>query len=226
MRHGATSFPTNGRSGCGPRSRSFTIFIQPSSFFSCWPDRLLSFSTALAFTSRLLSRARRRFSARRRWLGWSEQLQRHSRGRDQRLPAREIRNILGHERRPRVRRFQSDQCVSEVMYEPDLAEERSGAAHQNSCLNPCLRGRQQEVTEVAVPRAQSIQSAFVSGSAGSGVKLGSDNRGQNRTLEEPRILAQPFVFFSADEADVDRGIEENRAGGKRGHFFKVGARPN
>jgi len=60
---------------------------------------------------------------------------------------------------------------------------------------------------------------------GTGVEFGGDDRGQDGTLEDPGVLAQPEKALSPAGADVNAGIEHQRARWQRNHLFFVRARP-
>src|SRR6266566_1300402 len=48
--------------------------------------------------------------------------------------------------------------------------------------------------------------------AGTGAEFGGDDRGQDGSLEDPGVLAQPEKALSPAEADVNASIEHQRLG--------------
>ncbi len=56
--------------------------------------------------------------------------------------------------------------------------------------------------------------------AGTGVEFGGDDRGQDGSLEDPGVLAQPEKALSPAEADVNASIEHQRARWQRNNSVK------
>jgi hypothetical protein len=57
------------------------------------------------------------------------------------------------------------------------------------------------------PRARFIQGLLFLLAAGTGIEFGGHDSGQNSELEDPSVFAQPQIFFSSTEPDVNTRIE-------------------
>src|SRR5690349_7808048 len=158
-----------------------------------------------------------------RGLRWFKQFQRLPGGGEERLPSREVSRILGHECGPSPYRFQRDQKVAKVADEIHLPQGTPRASQKNASINPRRAGWRGEMTEGHMGPAQFIQSPLLPMVVSPGVEFSGHNCGQDRSLEDASVLAQPQVFLSPAEANVNASIEQEGTRRQRSHLFFVGA---
>jgi hypothetical protein len=88
-----------------------------------------------------------------------------------------------------------------------LPESASGAAEQNAGVNPSRARGRREMAQGTVGLTKFIQRSLLLLAMGTSVEFGGHHSGQNSTLEDPSIFAEPKVFFSSAEPDVNARIE-------------------
>jgi len=88
-----------------------------------------------------------------------------------------------------------------------LPESASGTAEQNAGVDPGgARGRR-KLAQGTVGLTKFIQGLLFLLAAGTGIEFGGHDSGQNSALEDPSVFAQPQIFFSSTEPDVNARIE-------------------
>ena len=88
-----------------------------------------------------------------------------------------------------------------------LPESASGAAEQNAGVDPGGARWRRKLAQGAVGLTEFIQGLFFLLAAGTGIKFGGHDSGQNSALEDSSVFAQPQIFFSSTETDVNTRIE-------------------